>query len=400
MNKLLGIFRSSKSGDTLIYISVLALAIAGIVMIGSASIGGASSYGVVWSVRNMLVQAGYVGLGILLMTFFTRLFSIRWLTYRSCMIVYFFMLGLMCVCRFWNIKGAYAWIKLPFGFTIQPAEFMKIAMICILAYFLTQVDKSFIKPNFKTLAQKENFYKQKFMQSLAKPLGLLLLACFVGVVVQNDLGTTVILLSICGSLFFVTPNTYYKKYKKMFFIAATGAIIIGLLLIVLGVLEAYQMDRIASWLDPLADPYVSSYQLVNALISFSNGTLFGAGLGGSTQKFGYIPEAHNDFIGAIVYEELGILGLMLIVIPFCIIIFRFLKYSQIIENDTGRLILFGIATYFFMHLLINLGGISGLIPMTGVPLLLISAGGSSTISAFCAIGVGQAVIRDHNRKNL
>ncbi|MBU9904719.1 FtsW/RodA/SpoVE family cell cycle protein, partial [Thomasclavelia ramosa] len=116
------------------------------------------------------------------------------------------------------------------------------------------------------------------------------------------------------------------------------------------------------------------------------------------QKFGYIPESQNDFIGAIIYEELGIIGLGLIIIPTCIIIFKLLKYSQEIKENKSRIILLGIASYFFLHLLINLGGISGLIPMTGVPLLLISAGGSSSVTAFVAVGVAQAIIAKHNRQ--
>ncbi|WRK54315.1 FtsW/RodA/SpoVE family cell cycle protein [Coprobacillaceae bacterium CR2/5/TPMF4] len=83
---------------------------------------------------------------------------------------------------------------------------------------------------------------------------------------------------------------------------------------------------------------------------------------------------HNDFIGAIIYEELGIIGLGLIIIPTCIIIFKLLNYSQKIKENKSRIILLGIASYFFLHLLINLGGVSGLIPMTGVPLLFISSG--------------------------
>ncbi|HRM91091.1 MAG TPA: FtsW/RodA/SpoVE family cell cycle protein, partial [Thomasclavelia ramosa] len=88
----------------------------------------------------------------------------------------------------------------------------------------------------------------------------------------------------------------------------------------------------------------------------------------------------------------------LIIIPTCIIIFKLLKYSQEIKENKSRIILLGIASYFFLHLLINLGGISGLIPMTGVPLLLISAGGSSSVTAFVAVGVAQAIIAKHNRQ--
>ena len=107
------------------------------------------------------------------------------------------------------------------------------------------------------------------------------------------------------------PRRYYKKYKRIaWLIIAIGSVV----LVVLGtlVLEPYQLNRIYIWLDPLIDPSNRSYQIINSLIAFSNGGLFGLGFGNSKQKFGYIPESHNDFIGAIIYEELGLFGLALI----------------------------------------------------------------------------------------
>ena len=136
------------------------------------------------------------------------------------------------------------------------------------------------------------------------------------------------------------------------------------------------------------------------MIAFADGGIFGLGLGNSIQKYDYIPEAHNDFIGAIIYEELGIFGLALIIIPTAIIIFRLLKYADQIQDNKSRVILIGISSYFMLHLLVNLGGVSGLIPMTGVPLLLISAGGSSTIASLMAIGIAQAIISKFNKEQL
>ena len=134
------------------------------------------------------------------------------------------------------------------------------------------------------------------------------------------------------------------------------------------------------------------------MIAFTDGGIFGLGLGNSIQKYDYIPEAHNDFIGAIIYEELGIFGLALMIIPTAIIIFRLLKYAD--QNNKSRVILIGIASYFMLHLFVNLGGVSGLIPMTGVPLLLASSGGSSTIAALIAIGIAQAIISKFNKEQL
>ena len=367
---------TSRGVDKGIYISVFILAVFGIIMIGSASIGSVTSSEktVTLAIKNMSTQTVYViagAAGIILMT----------------------------ICRFWSDShGSHAWIKFGGAFSIQPAEFMKIAMILIMSYFLTESDKAFVvKGRFKTAALKAAFYKEKFLKCVFLPMLLVFIAAVVGVFIQKDFGTTVILVGICFVCFIGTPRQYFKKYKKMVWIFI-GVCAVILTIIGTTVLQPYQLGRIYSWLDPMSDPYNSSYQLVNALIAFSDGGLFGLGFGNSTQKYGYIPESHNDFIGAIIYEELGIIGLGLVIIPTCVVIFKLLKYSNEVKENKSRIILLGVSSYFFLHLIINLGGVSGLIPMTGVPLLLISAGGSSTVSAFVAIGIAQAIIAKHNRQ--
>lgn len=399
INKLKRLF-TSRGVDKGIYISVFILAVFGIIMIGSASIGSVtSSKNVTLAIKNMSTQTVYVIAGAAVMIFIARVFKTRYIDYTASMKLYLLGIILMSICRFWSdSKGSHAWIKFGGAFSIQPAEFMKIAMILIMSYFLTESDKAFVvKGRFKTQQLKSAFYKEKFLKCVFLPMLLVFIAAVIGVFIQKDFGTTVILVSICFVCFIGTPRQYFKKYKRMVWIFIG---VCAILLTVIGttVLEPYQLKRIYSWLDPMSDPYNSSYQLVNALIAFSDGGLFGLGFGNSTQKYGYIPESHNDFIGAIIYEELGIIGLGLIIIPTCVIIFKLLKYSNEVKENKSRIILLGVASYFFLHLLINLGGVSGLIPMTGVPLLFISAGGSSTVSAFVAIGIAQAIIAKHNRQ--
>ena len=277
---------------------------------------------------------------------------------------------------------------------------MKVAMILILSYMLTETDAAFVvKGRFRTAELKSQFYKDKFIKCVLFPLGLMLVAFFVGAGIQKDLGTSIILASLCFICFMSTPRDYYKKYKKLVWIALGVAVVI-LGFLITAVLQGYQMERINSWLKPLENIYSSSWQLVNSLIAFADGGIFGLGLGNSIQKYDYIPEAHNDFIGAIIYEELGIFGLALIIIPTAIIIFRLLKYADEIQESKSKVILIGISSYFMLHLLVNLGGVSGLIPMTGVPILLVSSGGSSTVSALIAIGIAQAIISKYNKEQL
>lgn len=400
VNVIKNIFRNSKGGDRWIYASTFILAIFGVIMIGSSSIGGVTTKGFSWAIRNMGVQAAYIVVGAIIMRFLSKSFSLKSVNNRTTKILFVIGLIAMCICRIWNIKGSYAWIVLPMGFTIQPAEFMKIAMILLMAYRLTETDIAYVvKGKFRNEMAKNAFYKDKFIKCALYPMLMVFIAAAVGLFVQKDLGTTIILVTICFICFLSTPRTYYKKYKVLviIFLIVCGT---ALLLVGTTVLEGYQLGRIYTWLNPLSDYYNDGYQLVNALIAFANGGLFGLGLGNSTQKFGYIPEAHNDFIGAIIYEELGILGLALMLIPTCIIIFRLLKYANRIENNKAKIILIGVASYFFLHMIVNLGGVSGLIPMTGVPLLLISSGGSSTIAAFISIGLCQGIIAKYNQEKV
>lgn len=400
MQRIKNVFKNSKGGDTLIYASTMVLAIFGIIMIGSSSIGSASTKGALPAIRNMLTQTGYVLIGTIAMRFFSKVFKARKINFQMSMVLYIVGIIGMCLCMFWNIKGASRWIRLPGGFTLQPAEFMKIIMILVMSYMLTETDAAFVvKGKFKSEAAKNAFYKDKFIKCAVLPMGLVILVGIVGMFFQRDLGTTTIMVAICFVCFMSTPRTYYNKYKKL----VIGLIVVGaVIFLILGttVLKGYQLGRIYTWLNPFADYYASGFHLVNSLIAFSNGGIFGLGLGNSTQKFGYIPEAHNDFIGAIIYEELGLIGLALILIPTCIIIFKLLRYSEVVKDTKSRIILLGLSSYFFLQLIVNLGGISGFIPMTGVPLLFISSGGSSTIAAFIGIGISQGIIRNHNQEKV
>lgn len=399
MKKWIKLFFRKKGADKPIFMAVFVLICLGIVMIGSASIGAVSSKGTGFAIKNMATQTIYVIFGTVMMMALTKGFRTKIINYRFSMILYFIGLASMCVCVLWTTKGSYAWIHIG-PFTVQPAEFMKVAMILILSYMLTETDAAFVvKGRFRTAELKSQFYKDKFIKCVLFPLGLMIVAFIVGAGIQKDLGTSIILAAICFICFMSTPRDYYKKYKKLVWIALGAAVVI-LGFLITAILQGYQMDRINSWLKPLENIYSSSWQLVNSLIAFADGGIFGLGLGNSIQKYDYIPEAHNDFIGAIIYEELGIFGLALIIIPTAIIIFRLLKYADEIKESKSKVILIGISSYFMLHLLVNLGGVSGLIPMTGVPILLVSSGGSSTVAALIAIGIAQSIISKYNKEQL
>lgn len=385
--------------DRSLYVCVMILTLLGIVMIGSASVGQSATKGATYATVNMVKQAMFVFIGTFCMVFFAKCFKKGWITSTSTWFFYFIGVGSLLVCLFWYSKGSHAWIKLG-SFTIQPSEFMKVIMICFLSFHFGEIEEMCQVPTNISRRTKEDLLKRKFWYCIGRPILAILLVFVIIGFIQNDLGSALIFGFICMIMFYVTPRPYYTKFKKLTIFLLVGLVVIMLLAVGLSILKPHQLGRIYTWLDPLKDPTNAGWQLVNALIAFSTGGLFGKGFGGSTQKFGYIPESHNDFITAIIFEELGVVGFLLFLIPYIIIIYKMFDYGIKIEDTKGKMILYGVGTYFFTHLLINLGGVSGFIPMTGVPLLLVSSGGSSTLAAMISIGIAQSIIAKYNKDHL
>lgn len=395
INLLKRIFKR-RGVDKTVYFCVVILTIYGIVMIGSASVGQAAKMGPMYASMNMIKQAIFVLGGFATMIFLTRCFKKSWVNANSTWIFYAIGLVLMLACLFFEDgKGSHAWIRIG-SFTIQPAEFMKVIMILFLSFHFGEIEEYCQIPRNITRQKKEELQKRKLWYCILRPILAIFIAFFVGVFLQKDMGSSLIMAFICMMLFFITPRPYYTKYKKL----ALILLVIGFILILLSatfILKPYQLGRIYTWLNPLGDIEGDGWQLTNALIAFATGGLFGKGFGSSTQKYGYIPESHNDFIVAIIYEELGLVGFMLFLIPYVIIIYKMFHYALRIKDTKSKLILYGVGLYFFTHLLVNVGGVSGFIPMTGVPLLLISSGGSSTLAAMMGLGIAQSIIAKYNR---
>lgn len=399
MDLLKRIFKRS-GVDRTVYLAVFVLTVFGIMMIGSASIGLSAKYGATYATFNMIKQGIFVVLGYICMIFLARCFKSRYVSEKSVWIMYFITLVLMFTCLFWtDTKGSYSWIKLPGGFTIQPMEFMKIVMILFVSFQFGELPEICVIPKAISKEKRDKMVNRKIIYCFLVPVIAIFIAFIVGGFIQKDLGSALILGIICLFMFYCTPLRYYSRMK----LASIILIAIAFVALAVGatfILEPHQLGRFAIWLDPTNSEYYysSSFQLANGLVAFAKGGLFGRGFGASTQKFGYVQEAGNDFISAIIVEELGVVGFIaLIIVPYCIIIFKMLNYGQKVKETKSKLILYGIGIYFFAHLLINVGGVSGLIPMTGVPLLLVSSGGSSTLAAMIAIGIGQSIIAKYNK---
>jgi cell division protein FtsW len=257
-----------------------------------------------------------------------------------------------------EIKGSRRWIDLgPIGF--QPSEIAKVAMILYVAAYL-------VRRRDEVTRSWSGFLKPVFV--LALVVFLLLM--------EPDFGTVVVILgTILGMLFLggVKPGQFFLA---MF--AAIGSVA------VMAFSESYRVQRLLAFRDPWSDEnvYGSGYQLTQSLIAFGRGEWFGVGLGNSMQKLFYLPEAHNDFIVAIIAEELGLFGVIALILVYSLMIHRIFKIGRLAElkeNLFGAFCSYGIGILFAMQAFINVGVNTGLLPTKGLTLPFISAGGTSLI---------------------
>ncbi len=272
-----------------------------------------------------------------------------------------------------NAKNqAVSWFDLGF-ISIQPSEFVKVITIVFLAHYY---DKN-----------------QKKLNSWSKslfPIGIC--GIIAGLIfLQPDLGTTIIYCAIVGIIFLSVPITKEIKYKTLF--AIIGIILCGIIVLLgsgKGVLLERQMERF-DFSNPCSKILSTGNQVCNCYIAINNGGLTGVGLGNSTQKYLYLPEPYTDFIFAIIVEELGIVTGIFIILLYIFILFRILMIGRKSPSNRGAVLCYGVATYIFLHIAVNLMGIMGIMPLTGVPLPFMSYGGSFTICLIAALTIVQRV---------
>ena len=189
-------------------------------------------------------------------------------------------------------------------------------------------------------------------------------------------------------LFIFSPIGTKEKLKASLISAIILVILLIVRLSITGyILSGTQKSRLSNFFNPCSNYETTGYQVCNAFIAINNGGLTGVGIGKSTQKYSYIPEPHTDMVFAIISEENGVIVCSFIFICYIIIIYRILKLSMNTRQIKNKYICIGVATYIFMHIFINLGGLFGIIPLTGVPLPFVSFGGSSLLTNFIFIGL-------------
>lgn len=254
---------------------------------------------------------------------------------------------------------AISWIDLGF-FSIQPSEFAKIVIILWLA--------SYYEAN-----------KDKLDSYIVVLYPIFVAGIIAGLIfVQPDLGTTIIFAVIVASLFFMTPIS--REIRNKVLLLLLSCIMVFVVVFTSNgnnILNERQRQRF-DFTTPCSQEKFYSYgnQVCNSYIAINNGGLSGVGLGNSTQKYLYLPEAHTDFIFSIIMEEIGLVGAIAIIILYFLLIGRIIKIAKQSYNTRGFLICMGVAIYIMLHIVVNLGGIFGLMPMTGVPLPFMSYGGS------------------------
>ena len=372
-----------KGYNKIIHSAMIALSFFGSLMVISANINHNSAPLALVNVafrQFLFFVIGYVAMVIL-----ARFWS--WdLIKKNMTLIAVFTIGLLIVPLFSASRaGAWAWIEIPgINATIQPSEFAKITMITLLAVFLGDIRNR----------------RTTISEMITVPAIFTISSLLIIMVFQRDLGSAVILFALAWILFLIPSADQLRPLQRWFILLFILGIILLLFLIskpgiafieTLGLPE-YMVNRFRAMADPFADTKNIGYQLYNSLVAFVKGNWAGVGFGNSIQKFGYLPVAQSDYILAIIVEELGIFGFLFIFIGYALMIYHLIVASLSIRSERGKMVLFGTALYLLLHFILNVGGVTSLIPLTGVPLLLISAGGSSQMAIMMALGICQNII--------
>lgn len=355
----------------LLIVSVI-LFIFGLIMVFSASNVIAYMSHEVSASYYFIKQAAFLIAGAILTIIMLR-FTTKSYGVLSWALLILFTISLVILLIFIAPKNkAQSWFDLG-PISIQPSEFIKVIIIVWLAYF------------YELKHKKLNTYATSLFPIFIC-LGIALL-----IFLQPDLGTTIIFCAIVAAIFFAVPIA--KEIKKRTVFMALGLVaFVAVIFIGTGsqLLQSRQLERF-DFFRPCDKLLTTGNQVCNCYIAINNGGLTGTGLGNSTQKYLYLPEPYTDFIFAIIVEELGVLTGIGLILAYVFILYRILLIGRNSPTNRGATMCYGVAIYIFLHIAVNLLGIFGLMPMTGVPLPFMSYGGSFTICLIAALAIVQRV---------
>lgn len=275
-----------------------------------------------------------------------------------------------------TVNGARRWIGLPGNMTIQPAEITKIAVILFISYELCRLGK-----------------KAYTMEGIIRVLVLGAVASGGVLFLTDNLSTAIIVMAItCILIFVIHPKT--KPFLAIVGIgAAVAAVGIAVLSVTVANSDNFRLQRIISWLNPEATADTGSFQVMQGLYAIGSGGFFGKGLGNSTQKLGVIPEAQNDMILVIICEELGVFGVIIILILFGILLYRLMFIAKNAPDLYGSLIATGIFAHIALQVILNIAVVTGMLPTTGITLPFISYGGTAILFLLAEMGIALGISR-------
>lgn len=352
----------NKNIDLILLISVIAISIFGIIMIYSSSNIWAE-YKFNDAFKYLKMQGLFLIVGIVLMIIISKIPYKYYLDKANIILVIcFVLLILVLIPGIGKIRnGSRSWFGVG-GLGIQPSEFMKLALIIFISKYLHKNERN-------NISIKKDILPILFITLLT--FGLIML--------QPDFGTGVIVvMSIIGILFI-------SGLKMRFFIIAGLFGAVGAVVLIL--IAPYRFERILSFINPWVDPLGTGFQAIQSLFAIGPGGLLGLGLGNSIQKHFYLPEPQTDFIFAIISEELGFLGVLIVSALFLTIIYRGMKRSLNAKDLFSKYLSFGITFSLAFQALLNLMVVVSLIPITGVTLPFLSYGGSSLLITLCSMGI-------------
>ena len=288
----------------------------------------------------------------------------RWQQYNGPMLLLAIVLLVMVLLVGRSVNGSVRW--LPLGpFNLQPAEFGKLALFVYLAGYLVR---------------RQSEVRERFI-GFMKPMAVLFVVAIL-LLAQPDLGSVVV-------MFVTSLGMLFLAGARM--VQFIGLILVGVSAVVtLIIAEPYRMRRVTSFLDPWADPFGSGYQLTQSLMAFGRGSWFGEGLGNSIQKMEYLPEAHTDFVFAILGEELGyvgVLGALFLIFSLAVKALKLGHQALVSERLYEGYLAIGIGIWFSFQTFVNVGAASGMMPTKGLTLPLVSYGGSSLIIMMVAVSM-------------
>lgn len=339
--------------DKLLFTATLLLVCTSIVMVYSASAVIATER---WQdpYRFLFKQAAWVLIGLSLMPIVMR---IDYRSYRQPVVIWtglgIVTVALIAVLFSKEVNGARRWMLLgPLG--IQPSELAKIAIIIFTAALLERRMERINELSYALL-----------------PIGLATGGIVGLVLIEPDLGTAVSILVIASAMVFAAGVSY--RYVVGLAIAAIPALWVVIMT------SPYRVQRMMAFLDPWSDPQGGGYQVIQSMIAVGTGGIFGTGIMGGVQKLFYLPEPHNDFIYAVIAEELGLLGATTVLVCFCLITWRGLRTASRAPDRFGALLAVGLTVMIAFQALLNISVVTGLAPTKGIPLPFVSAGGSSLL---------------------